>query len=200
MSVRAKPVQLPSHNLKKMRETDIAGRTVLRHRTVDSLGKMLRSGAVTKAMHDAGRAFQRDFQSAGLDPLRARPMDMPPGGGVHRTSPTGSWHGRLQVLNLSQCGRAASTCLSWWAILRRRCATRGRLPLKAPRVAGSKPCCMYRRSDRRPTPCGPRSLLTIELAGLTHPKNPAQRECGVLGDNLRDHKGRTGLVRKVAFV
>ena len=28
-------------------------------------------------MHDAGRAFQRDFQFAGLDPIRARPMMVP---------------------------------------------------------------------------------------------------------------------------
>ena len=77
MSVRAKPVQLPSHNLEKVRETDIAGRTVLRHRTVDSLGKMLRSGAITEAMHDAARAFQRDFQLAGLDPIRARSLMLP---------------------------------------------------------------------------------------------------------------------------
>jgi hypothetical protein len=81
VSVRAKPVQLPSHNLEEMRETDIAGRTVLRHRIVDSLSKMLRSGAITEAMHDAARAFQRDFQLAGLDPIRARSMMLPAGGG-----------------------------------------------------------------------------------------------------------------------
>ena len=32
-------------------------------------------------MHDAGRAFQSDFQFAGLDPIRARPMMLPAGRG-----------------------------------------------------------------------------------------------------------------------
>ena len=81
MSPRLKRAQRPGRELEEMREADPNDRIVLRHRTVDSLGKLLRSGAVTEAMHDAGRAFQRDFQFAGLDPLRARPMDVPPGGG-----------------------------------------------------------------------------------------------------------------------
>ena len=81
MSPRLKRAQRPDRQLEEARETDPDGRIVLRHRTVDSLRKLLRSGAITETMHDAGRAFQRDFQFAGLDPLRARPMDVPPGGG-----------------------------------------------------------------------------------------------------------------------
>ena len=50
--------------LEEVREVDPDGRIVLRHRTVDTLGKLLRSGTITEAMHDAGRAFQRDFQFA----------------------------------------------------------------------------------------------------------------------------------------
>jgi len=64
-----------------MHDADPNDRIVLRHRTVDSLGKLLQSGAVTEAMHDAGRAFQRDFQLAGLDPIRARSMMLPVCGG-----------------------------------------------------------------------------------------------------------------------
>jgi hypothetical protein len=71
----------PDHELEEMREADPNDRIVLRHRTVDSLGKLLRSGAVTEAMHDAGHAFQRYFQFAGLDPIRARSMMLPVSGG-----------------------------------------------------------------------------------------------------------------------
>jgi hypothetical protein len=76
-----KRAQQPDRELEEVRETDPDGHILLRHRVVDSLGKLLRSGAITHTMHDAGRAFQRDFQFAGLDPLRARPLVLPAGGG-----------------------------------------------------------------------------------------------------------------------
>jgi Domain of unknown function (DUF6456) len=63
--------------IEEVRETDPDGRTLVRHRTVDSLGKLLRSGAITEAMYDAGRTFQKDFRFAGLDPVRARLMMLP---------------------------------------------------------------------------------------------------------------------------
>jgi hypothetical protein len=81
VSRRLKRAQRPGRTLEEGREVDPDGRIVLRHRTVDSLRTLLRSGAITEAMHDAGRAFQRDFQFAGLDPIGARPMMLPPGGG-----------------------------------------------------------------------------------------------------------------------
>jgi hypothetical protein len=79
VSARLQRAQRPDRALEEMREVDPGGRIVLRHRTVDSLRKLLRSGAITEAMHDTGRAFQRDFQLAGLDPIRARPMMLPCG-------------------------------------------------------------------------------------------------------------------------
>jgi hypothetical protein len=82
VSARLKGAQRPDRELEEVREADPDGRIVLRHRTVDSLRKLLRSGAITEAMHDAGRAFQRDFQFARLDPIRARPMMLPAGGGA----------------------------------------------------------------------------------------------------------------------
>jgi hypothetical protein len=75
-----RPDNVSGREVDEVREIDVEGRIVLRHRTVDSLGKLLRSGAITEAMHDAGRAFQRDFQFAGLEPIRARPMMLPAGG------------------------------------------------------------------------------------------------------------------------
>jgi hypothetical protein len=77
-----KAAQKSGREVEEVRETDLDGRTVIRYRTVDSLRKLMRSGAVTEAMFDAGRAFQRDFQFAGLDPIRARPWMLPVGGGT----------------------------------------------------------------------------------------------------------------------
>jgi hypothetical protein len=51
------------------------------HRTVDTLGKMLRAGTIDQAMHDAGRDFQAAFIIAQLDPLRALPFLRVPGTG-----------------------------------------------------------------------------------------------------------------------
>jgi hypothetical protein len=63
--------------LEEVREVNSDGRIVVHHRTVDTLGKMLRANTITQEMHDAARTFQRDFQRAGLDPIRARSMMMP---------------------------------------------------------------------------------------------------------------------------
>jgi Domain of unknown function (DUF6456) len=60
--------------LEEVRELDSEGRVVVHHRTVDTLGKMLRSGAISPEMHDAARAFQADFAIASLDPIRATPL------------------------------------------------------------------------------------------------------------------------------
>lgn len=77
-----RPDKVSGREVDEVREIDVDGRIVLRHRTVDSLGKLARSGAITEAMHDAGRSFQRDFQFAGLDPIRSRPMMSPVRGGA----------------------------------------------------------------------------------------------------------------------
>jgi Domain of unknown function (DUF6456) len=79
---RLKAAQKSGRELEELRETVLDGQTVVRHRTVDSLRKLLRSGAITEAMYDAGRAFQRDFQLAGLDPIRTRLMMLPVGFGA----------------------------------------------------------------------------------------------------------------------
>ena len=74
MSARIKPARLCGRELEEVREIDPDGRVVLRHRTVDTLGKMLRAGTISHEMHDAARAFQADFTIANLDPIRARPL------------------------------------------------------------------------------------------------------------------------------
>ena len=53
----------------------------MHHRTVDTLGKMLRAGTITQEMHDAAKDFQAAFIIANLDPLRALPILRVPGTG-----------------------------------------------------------------------------------------------------------------------
>jgi Domain of unknown function (DUF6456) len=81
MSVRSKPHKVRGRGVEEVRVTDIDGRVVLRHRTADTLGKMLRAGTISHEMHDAARAFQADFTIANLDPIRARPLLRVPGAG-----------------------------------------------------------------------------------------------------------------------
>lgn len=49
-------------------------------RTIDSLGLLLRNGAITAPMHDAGQEFNRVFVAAQLSPIGAAPLDRIPGG------------------------------------------------------------------------------------------------------------------------
>jgi hypothetical protein len=67
--------------LEEVREKDPDGRIVYHHRTVDTLGKMLRAGTIDEAMHDAAKDFQATFIIANLDPLRALPILRVPGTG-----------------------------------------------------------------------------------------------------------------------
>ena len=77
----SKPARLPRRQIEQVQELDPDGRVVTHHRLVDSLGRMLRSEAINRAMYDAARAFQADFTIANLDPIRARPLLRVPGTG-----------------------------------------------------------------------------------------------------------------------
>jgi hypothetical protein len=79
MSKRIKPHRVRGRQLEEIREKDPDGRIVYHHRTVDTLGKMLRAGTIDQAMHDAARDFQAAFIIAQLDPLRALPILRVPG-------------------------------------------------------------------------------------------------------------------------
>jgi hypothetical protein len=81
MSRRIKPHKVRGRELEEVREADPDGRIVVHHRTVDTLGKMLRAGTITEAMHDAAKDFQAAFIVANLDPLRAIPILRVPGTG-----------------------------------------------------------------------------------------------------------------------
>jgi hypothetical protein len=78
---RVRPHKVPGRELEEVRETDPDGRIVVHHRTVDTLGKMLRAGTITQEMHDAAKDFQAAFIVANLDPIRALPVLRVPGAG-----------------------------------------------------------------------------------------------------------------------
>jgi hypothetical protein len=67
--------------LEPVYEADPDGRPVVHHRTVDTLGIMLRAGTITKDMHDAARDFQAQFTVARFDVVRCMPLVRLPGGG-----------------------------------------------------------------------------------------------------------------------
>jgi hypothetical protein len=80
-SARVKPNKLPGRQFEEVREKDPDGHIVYHHRTVDTLGKMLRAGTISQEMHDAAKDFEAAFIVANLDPLRALPILRVPGTG-----------------------------------------------------------------------------------------------------------------------
>jgi Domain of unknown function (DUF6456) len=71
---RIKPNKVRDRELEEVREVDPDGRVVVHHRTVDTLGTMLRAATITQEMHAAAKDFQAAFVVANLDPPRAVPM------------------------------------------------------------------------------------------------------------------------------
>ena len=67
--------------LEPVYEADPDGRPVVHHRTVDTLGIMLRSGTIAREMHDAARDFQAQFTIARFDAIRCMPLTRLSGGG-----------------------------------------------------------------------------------------------------------------------
>ena len=74
-------IQRQDDVLEPVYEADPDGRPVVHHRTVDTLGIMLRAGTITKDMHDAARDFQAQFTIARFDVVRCMPLIRLPGGG-----------------------------------------------------------------------------------------------------------------------
>jgi hypothetical protein len=97
MSRRIKPHKVRGRDLEEVREKDPDGRIVYHHRTVDTLGKMLRAGTIDQAMHDAGQDFQASFIVAQLDPVRAVPILRVPGTGREPDLSERQLHARRQV-------------------------------------------------------------------------------------------------------
>jgi hypothetical protein len=74
-------IRRPSDILEPVYEADPEGRPVVHHRTVDTLGIMLRAGTISQEMHDAARDFQAQFTVARYDVIRCMSLMRIPGGG-----------------------------------------------------------------------------------------------------------------------
>jgi hypothetical protein len=97
MSARVKPNKVHGRQLEEVREKDPDGTIVVHHRTVDTLGKMLRAGTITAEMHDAAKDFQAAFILANLDPIRALPILRVPGTGREPELNERQLHARRRV-------------------------------------------------------------------------------------------------------
>ena len=67
-------IRRPDAVLEPVYEADPDGRPVVHHRTVDTLGIMLRAGTISQSMHDAARDFQAQFTLARYDVVRCMPL------------------------------------------------------------------------------------------------------------------------------
>jgi hypothetical protein len=74
-------IRRPDDVLEPVYEADPEGRPVVHHRTVDTLGIMLRAGTISQGMHDAARDFQAQFTVARFDVVRCMSLMRIPGGG-----------------------------------------------------------------------------------------------------------------------
>ena len=116
---RVQPNMVRDRETEEIREVDPDGRIVVHHRLVDTLGRMLRSGTIDQAMHDAGRDFQAAFILARLDPLRALPILRVAGTGREPDLNERQLHARRRVQEALQAlGGHGSPTSSWaWHVL-----------------------------------------------------------------------------------
>jgi hypothetical protein len=77
--MRAPVIQRHDDILEPIYEADPDGRPVVHHRVVDTLGRMLRNGSITREMHDAARDFAATFTIARFDPVVCMSLDRLPG-------------------------------------------------------------------------------------------------------------------------
>ena len=98
----------------------------VRHRTVDTLGLMLRAGTITRDMHDAARAFQAQFTVAALDTIRCMPLTRGPGGRAAADLTDAQVDARRRVGKaldaLGGLGSPAGSCV--WHIVGLQCSIR----------------------------------------------------------------------------
>jgi hypothetical protein len=76
---RAPVIQRHEDILEPIYEADPDGRPVVHHRVVDTIGRMLRAGTITREMHDAARDFAATFTIARFDPVVCMSLDRLPG-------------------------------------------------------------------------------------------------------------------------
>lgn len=75
----------PNMQVESIYESDPDGRPVVHHRVVDTIGRMLRNGSITQAMHDAAQDFAATFTIARFDPVVCMALDRIPAQAVSLT-------------------------------------------------------------------------------------------------------------------
>jgi hypothetical protein len=88
VSARKKKAPPPGRQFEAVHGVDPGGRPVVHYRVIDSLARLFHAGVITSEQYNAARAFEATFAAAGLDPLRARPLDTVAGSGCHCPQPT----------------------------------------------------------------------------------------------------------------
>jgi hypothetical protein len=115
MKPRSRKDRLPGRDFEEVRERDPDGAIVVHHRTVDSLGRMLRAGNIDQAMYDAAKDFEASFILAQLDRLRAVPILRVPGTGREPDLSERQLHARCRVHeameSLGGIGSPAGSCI-----------------------------------------------------------------------------------------
>jgi hypothetical protein len=112
--------------LEPVYEADPGGRPVVHHRTVDTLGIMLRAGTITAGMHNAARDFQARFTVARFDAVRCMSLIRLPGGGGAADFTDAQLDARRRVGNaldaLGGLGSPAGSCV-WHVVGLQRSVT-----------------------------------------------------------------------------
>jgi hypothetical protein len=112
--------------LEPVYEADPDGRPVVHHHTVDTLGRMLRAGTITKDMHDAARDFQAAFTIARFDTVRCMPLVRLPGSSGELRLTESQLDARRRVGEaldaLGGLGSPAGSCV--WHVVGLQCSIR----------------------------------------------------------------------------
>lgn len=113
--LRPKAAVRPDGAVEAVYEADPGGRPVVHHRTVDTLGMMLRAGTITQDMHDAARDFQAAFTIAGFDVMRCMSLVRLPGNGSRSDLTDAQVDARRRVASaldaLGGLGSPAGSCV-----------------------------------------------------------------------------------------
>jgi Domain of unknown function (DUF6456) len=94
---RALVIQRHDDILEPIYEADPDGRPVVHHRVVDSIGRTLRAGNITREMYDAARDFAATFTIARFDPVVCMSLDRLPGSSNHAELTDAQVDARLRV-------------------------------------------------------------------------------------------------------
>lgn len=125
--LREETVNRGHHLAELIHEADPDSRPVVHHRVFDTLGLLERNGSITPEMRQAGEAFRRHFQLAGLETLHAAPLTRVPGArgpepglGAAQLRAKREVHAALDVIG----GMASPAGSAVWHVIGNECSIR----------------------------------------------------------------------------